>query len=43
MPKPKSFTYEKKAPYRDAFLFIIVCEGTNRELKSRFPSPVVIG
>jgi hypothetical protein len=31
MPKPKSFTYEKKAPYRDAFLFIIVCEGTNRE------------
>lgn len=31
MPKPKIFTYEKKAPYRDAFLFIIVCEGTNRE------------
>ena len=31
MPKPKMFTYEKKAPFRDAFLFIIVCEGTNRE------------
>ncbi|MCP9750877.1 RloB family protein [Ferruginibacter sp. HRS2-29] len=31
MPKPKIFTYEKKAPFRDAFLFIIVCEGTNRE------------
>lgn len=31
MPKPKKFTYEKKAPFRDAFLFIIVCEGTNRE------------
>jgi hypothetical protein len=23
--------YEKKAPFRDAFLFIVVCEGTNRE------------
>jgi len=31
MPKPTKFTYEKKAPFRDAFLFIIVCEGTNRE------------
>jgi hypothetical protein len=31
MPKPIKFTYEKKAPFRDAFLFIIVCEGTNRE------------
>lgn len=31
MPKPIKFTYEKKAPYRDAFYFIIVCEGTNRE------------
>jgi hypothetical protein len=31
MPKPKIFTYEKKVPFRDAFLFIIVCEGTNRE------------
>lgn len=31
MPKPNIFTYEKKAPFRDAFLFIIVCEGANRE------------
>lgn len=31
MPKPIKFSYEKKAPFRDAFLFIIVCEGTNRE------------
>ncbi len=31
MPKPKIFSYEKKVPFRDAFLFIIVCEGTNRE------------
>jgi len=31
MPKPIKFTYEKRAPYRDAFYFIIVCEGTNRE------------
>lgn len=31
MPKPIKFTYEKQAPYRDAFLFIIVCEGQNRE------------
>jgi len=31
MPKPIKFTYEKKAPFRDAFYFIIVCEGTNRE------------
>lgn len=31
MPKPKLFAYEKKAPFRDAFLFIIVCEGTKRE------------
>lgn len=31
MPKPKIFTYQKKAPFRDASLFIIVCEGTNRE------------
>jgi hypothetical protein len=31
MPKPKIFTYEKKVPFRDAFLFIVVCEGTNRE------------
>lgn len=31
MPKPIKFTYEKKAPFRDAFFFIIVCEGKNRE------------
>lgn len=31
MPKPGKFIYEKKAPFRDAFYFIIVCEGTNRE------------
>jgi len=31
MPKPIKFTYEKKAAFRDAFYFIIVCEGQNRE------------
>ena len=31
MPKPIKFTYEKKASFRDAFYFIIVCEGQNRE------------
>lgn len=31
MPKPIKFIYEKKQPYRDAFFFIIVCEGRNRE------------
>jgi hypothetical protein len=31
MPKPIKFSYEKKAPFRDAFFFIIVCEGKNRE------------
>src|ERR1700744_2961722 len=31
MPKPIKFSYEKKAPFRDAFYFIIVCEGKNRE------------
>ncbi len=31
MPKPIKFIYEKKAAFRDAFLFIIVCEGQNRE------------
>ncbi len=31
MPKPDRFIYEKKAPFRDAFLFIIVCEGASRE------------
>jgi RloB-like protein len=31
MPKPIKFTYEKKEPFRDAFFFIIVCEGKNRE------------
>lgn len=31
MPKPNKFVYEKKPPFRDAFYFIIVCEGTDRE------------
>ena len=31
MPKPIRFVYEKKQPFRDAFFFIIVCEGKNRE------------
>lgn len=31
MPKPNKFTYEKKVPFRDAFYFIIVCEGESRE------------
>jgi hypothetical protein len=31
MPKPFKFIYEKKIPFRDAFFFIIVCEGKNRE------------
>lgn len=31
MPKPIKFLYEKKAPYRDASYFIIICEGQNRE------------
>lgn len=31
MPKPIRFTYEKKISFRDAFYFIIVCEGINRE------------
>jgi hypothetical protein len=31
MPKPNKFNYEKKAPFRDAFYFIIVCEGQNGE------------
>lgn len=31
MPKPKPFSYTKKEPFRDAFFFIIVCEGRNRE------------
>ena len=31
MPKPIQFHYQKKPPFRDAFFFIIVCEGTNRE------------
>lgn len=31
MPKPKQFTYTKKEPFRDAFFFIIICEGKNRE------------
>lgn len=31
MPKPIKFSYEKKPPFRDAFFFIIICEGKNRE------------
>ena len=31
MSKPKQFTYEKKAPFRDASFFIIICEGESRE------------
>jgi hypothetical protein len=31
MPKPLQFSYQKKAPFRDAFFFIIVCEGQSRE------------
>lgn len=31
MPKPIKFEYEKKAPYRNAYYFIVVCEGQNRE------------
>lgn len=31
MPKPNKFSYEKKVPFRDAFYFIIICEGQNRE------------
>lgn len=31
MPKPIKFSYEKKAPFRDAFFLIIICEGKNRE------------
>ena len=31
MPKPIKFSYEKKAPYRDAYFLIIICEGKNRE------------
>ncbi len=31
MPKPINFSYEKKIAFRDAFYFIIVCEGQSRE------------
>src|ERR1035437_113606 len=31
MPKPIKFIYTKKEPFRDAYYFIIVCEGRNRE------------
>jgi hypothetical protein len=31
MPKPIKFIYEKQEPFRDAFHFIIICEGKNRE------------
>ena len=33
MPKPPGLIYEKKSPYRDAFYFIIVCEGENTEIE----------
>lgn len=32
MPKPIKFTYQKKKPFRDASLFVIVCEGARREV-----------
>ncbi len=31
MPKPKLFTYKKKDAFRDAYFFIIICEGSKRE------------
>jgi L-rhamnose mutarotase len=31
MPKPKTFTYQKKEAFRDAYFFIIICEGSKRE------------
>lgn len=31
MPKPTNFSYEKKVAFRDAFYFIIICEGQNRK------------
>ncbi|NDC41431.1 MAG: RloB domain-containing protein [Chitinophagia bacterium] len=31
MPKPVKFSYQKKMPFRDAFLCIIMCEGQTRE------------
>ena len=31
MPKPIKFTYKKRPAFRDAFYFIVVCEGQNRE------------
>ncbi len=31
MPKPNKFSYEKKAAFRDAFFFVIICEGSIRE------------
>ena len=31
MPKPKIFTYTKKDAFRDAYFFIIICEGSKRE------------
>lgn len=32
MPKPNKFSYAKREPFRDAFFFIIVCEGAEREI-----------
>src|SRR5688572_16378221 len=31
MPRPNYWLYEKKAPFRDAQLFVIICEGEKRE------------
>jgi RloB-like protein len=31
MPKPSKFSYEKRLPFRNAFYFIIICEGQSRE------------
>jgi hypothetical protein len=33
MPKPNRFSYKKKEPHRDAFYFILVCEGQHREVE----------
>lgn len=33
MPKPKVLSYKKKEPYRDAFYFILICEGQHREVE----------
>jgi hypothetical protein len=34
MPKPSKFSYAKKAPFRDAFFLIIICEGKTENLNT---------